>query len=78
MKRIEEFGIQLTKIVMIAQLLCAVLPSAQAAKGGGGKVSVTDAAPSEAFQDIELDVVISGSGFDDESECQPRSILRPW
>jgi len=67
MKRIEEFGIRLTKIVLISLFLCAVLPSAQAAKGGGGKVSVTDAAPSEAFQDVELDVTISGSGFDDGS-----------
>ena len=66
MKRLEEFGIRLINIVLISLFLCAVLPSAQAAKGGGGggKVSVTDATPSEAFQDVELDVIISGSGFD--------------
>ena len=44
-------------------------PSVLAAKGGpaGAKVRVTEAIPSEAPQEITLDVEVIGSGFDDGS-----------
>jgi hypothetical protein len=54
----------LTQIAM-AVLLVMAIPAAQAAKGGGGKVSVTAASPGEALQGEELVVTVSGSGFDE-------------
>jgi len=53
----------LTQIAM-AVLLVMAIPAAQAAKSGGGKISVTAASPGEALQGEELDVIVSGSGFD--------------
>jgi hypothetical protein len=57
---------------LLAAAVILVLPLAvQAAKpsgGGGSKVSVTAANPSDAFQGEELDVIVSGSGFDAGSQ----------
>jgi hypothetical protein len=59
-------------IPLLAAAAILLLPLAvQAAKpsgGGGNKVSVTAANPSDAFQGEELDVVVSGSGFDAGSQ----------
>ncbi len=41
-----------------------------AAGGGGGGVSVTATVPDTATQDTTLDVVVSGSGFDQGSQAQ--------
>jgi hypothetical protein len=41
-----------------------VLAAPPGGGGGGNKVSVTAANPPEAFQGEELDVIVSGSGFD--------------
>ena len=54
----------LTNVVIIA-LMVVAMPSTYAAKGGGGKISVTAASPGEALQGEELDVIVSGSGFDE-------------
>ena len=54
----------LTQIAITALLLIAI-PYAYAAKGGGGKISVTAASPGEALQGEELDVIVGGSGFDE-------------
>jgi hypothetical protein len=48
----------LTNVVIIA-LLAVAVPSTYAAKGGGGKISVTAASPGEALQGDELDVVVA-------------------
>lgn len=50
-------------------LLGAGVNPALAAKGGGGKVSVTAAEPGSANQGEQLEVTISGDGFDDGSEA---------
>lgn len=60
-------------IPLLAAALILALPlAAQAAKpsgaGGGNKVSVTAANPPDAFQGEELDVIVSGSGFDAGSQ----------
>ena len=47
------------------------LPDIRAAAGGGGSdVSVTATDPDSATQDTTLDVVVSGSGFDQGSQAQ--------
>lgn len=54
-------------LAVIATLMLALPLAAAGAPpqgGGGGKVSVTAAYPSEAFQGEELFVVVTGSGFD--------------
>lgn len=57
---------------LLAAAAILVLPLAvQAAPpggGGGNKVSVTAANPADAFQGEELDVIVSGSGFDAGSQ----------
>jgi len=45
-------------------------PISAAAGGGGGGVSVTATDPDSATQDTTLDVVVSGSGFDQGSQAQ--------
>jgi Ca2+-binding RTX toxin-like protein len=55
---------RLTQIAM-AVLLVMAIPAAQAAKSGGGKISVTAASPGEALQGEELEVIVSGTGFDE-------------
>ncbi len=46
MKNFKNFGIELTKITMISLLIIAI-PSAQAAKAAGGKLTVrVDRSPS--------------------------------
>lgn len=45
-------------------------PMRAAAGGGGGGVSVTATDPDSATQDTTLDVVVSGSGFDQGSQAQ--------
>ena len=64
MNNIKKLIKTLTQIAM-AVLLVMAIPAAQAAKGGGGKVSVTAASPGEALQGEELDVIVSGDGFDE-------------
>jgi hypothetical protein len=57
--------------LLAAAALFVLPPAAQAAPpsgGGGSKVSVTAANPADAFQGEELDVIISGSGFDAGSQ----------
>lgn len=54
-------------IAMLATLLAVSSTPLLAAKGGGGKVTVTEANPPEATQGDELDVIVSGTGFDDGS-----------
>jgi len=52
-------------LAAIAGLLFSLpLAAIAAPPGGGGKLSVTAATPSEAYQGEELDVIVSGSGFD--------------
>lgn len=62
---------RMTPILILALAVGLVGPPAIAGKpgggGGGNKVSVTAASPSEALQGEELDVIVSGSGFDEGS-----------
>jgi hypothetical protein len=51
-------------LAVFAALVIALPLAAAPPSGGGGKVSVTAAYPSEAFQGEELIVSVSGSGFD--------------
>jgi hypothetical protein len=60
---ITKIAKTLTNVAIITMLVFA-LPSVYAAKGGGGKISVTAASPGEALQGEELDVVVNGTGFD--------------
>ena len=64
MNNIKKFTKTLSNVVIFALLVVAV-PSTYAAKGGGGKITVTAASPGEALQGEELDVIVSGSGFDE-------------
>ena len=57
---------------LLAAAVLLVLPlavqTAPPSGGGGSKVSVTAANPPDAFQGEELDVIVSGSGFDAGSQ----------
>jgi len=53
--------------ILVLCLACAPLFAAPPSGGGGTKVSVTAANPSEALQGEELDVIVSGTGFDSGS-----------
>jgi hypothetical protein len=65
----------LAVVPLVAALACSdqqpTLPDIRAAAGGGsGGVSVTATVPDSATQDTTLDVVVSGSGFDQGSQAQ--------
>lgn len=67
--------VSLGVITLLVALACSdqqpTLPDIRAAAGGGsGGVSVTAAVPDSATQDTTLDVVVSGSGFDQGSQAQ--------
>ncbi|HEY6110619.1 MAG TPA: hypothetical protein VIV56_17075, partial [Gemmatimonadales bacterium] len=46
------------------------LPTIRAAASGGSSLTVTATNPDSAIQDTTLDVVVSGSGFDQGSQAQ--------
>ena len=67
--------VSLAVIVVVGALACSdgqpTLPDIRAAAGGGdGGVSVRATDPDSATQDTTLDVVVSGSGFDQGSQAQ--------
>lgn len=58
---------RLMTLTLAICLACVSVFAAPPSGGGGGKVSVTEANPPEATQGQELDVTITGSGFDSGS-----------
>lgn len=72
--KMEHTPIQSKFVAVIAVLtltLSSILAAAPPSGGGGGgpnKVSVINADPSEATQGQELDVIVTGSGFDSGSQ----------